>query len=179
MSELTPPVDPQRDHVSGPEGVPTIVEYGDFECPYCVDAYAAMKRLKRDFGDSVRFVFREFPLDKHPHAREAALAAEAAGAQGKFWEMHDKLFQARLRLDSQHLRKYAEEIGLDVERFERDIASEETAKRVEDDIESGYGSEIQGTPSFFLDGQPYERSYDAATLAQAIEQAGQRPRPPV
>src|ERR1700712_5089930 len=130
MPAPPPPLDLNRDHVAGPEGVPTLVEYGDFECPYCIDAYSALA----DVRQGVRFVFRELPLDKHPHARGAALAAEAAAVQGRFWEMHDRLFEADGRLDPSDLRAYAQELGLDLDRFDRDIASPEIAARVDADF---------------------------------------------
>jgi NhaA family Na+:H+ antiporter len=168
MPSLTPPVDPARDHVAGPDGAVTLVEYGDFECPYCIRAYPSVKEVQRRLGDRLRFVFRELPLDKHPHARTAALAAEAAGAQGRFWDMHDRLFEAGGRLTPDDIVSYAQELGLDLDRFARDMASDALAQRVDEDFESAIESEVPGTPAFFVDGEPYEGSYDADGLAEAI-----------
>jgi Na+:H+ antiporter, NhaA family len=169
MPRLEPPVDPARDHVSGSDSAPTLLEYGDFECPYCAQAYVEVKRAQRRLGDGVRFVFREFPLDKHPHARDAALAAEAAALQGRFWEMHDKLFEARGRLSRADLAGYAEQLGLDMTRFERDLDSRELAARVDEDFRSGLESGVDGTPSFYLDGERYDGYYGADALVAAIE----------
>ncbi len=132
MAALTPPVALERDHVANPDGTITLVEFGDFECPYCGDAYDSIKEVQGLLGDRLRFVFRELPLPKHPHARTAALAAEAAGAQDRFWEMHDKLFEARGELEPGDLIRYAQEIGLDLDRFARDMRSEELATRIDD-----------------------------------------------
>jgi protein-disulfide isomerase len=169
MASLTPPVDPARDHVSNPDGVVTLVEFGDFECPYCVRAYPSVKEVERRLGDRLRLVFRELPLDKHPHARIAALAAEAAGVQGRFWEMHDRLFEAGGRLAPGELVEYAHALGLDLDRFTRDMGSDELARRVEEDFESAIASGVSGTPAFYIDGEPYERSYDPDNLVEAIE----------
>jgi NhaA family Na+:H+ antiporter len=169
MASLTPPVDPERDHVKNPDGVVTLVEFGDFECSFCVRAYPSVKEVERRLGDRLRFVFRELPLDKHPHARIAALAAEAAGAQGRFWEMHDGLFEARGRLAPSDLVGYADELGLDLDRFRRDMGSDELARRVDEDFESAIESGVGGTPAFYVDGEPYESAYDAESLVRAIE----------
>jgi Na+:H+ antiporter, NhaA family len=168
MAALTPPVDPARDHVAGPDGAVTLVEFGDFECPFCIRAYPSVKDVQRRLGDDLRFVFRELPLDKHPHARTAALAAEAAGLQGRFWEMHDSLFEARGRLAPDDLVGYAHDLGLDLDRFVRDMRSEELDKRVDEDFESAIRSGVNGTPAFFVDGEPYDGAYDADGLAKAI-----------
>src|SRR2546423_12240032 len=119
-ARLTLPVS-QRDHQQGPETAPvTLVEYGDYECPYCGEAHPIVKELQRRLGDRLRFVFRNFPLtNAHPHAEHAAETAEAAGAQGKFWEMHDYLYEHQRALDDEHLETYAGTLGLDVERFDR------------------------------------------------------------
>lgn len=168
MASLTPPVDPARDHVTGPEGAVTLVEFADFECPYCVRAHPSVREVQRRLGEGVRFVFRELPLDKHPHARIAALAAEAAGAQGRFWEMHDRLFEADGGLAPDDLVRYAQYIGLDLDRFVRDMRSDEVAARVDEDFESAIASGVRGTPAFFVDGEPYDGSYDADSLAEAL-----------
>src|SRR3954468_14692636 len=167
MASLTPPVDPARDHVAG-DGAVTLVEFGDFECPFCVRAYPSVKEVQRRLGDGLRFVFRELPLDKHPHARTAALAAEAAGQQGRFWEMHDRLFEAGGRLAPEDLVQHAEYLRLDLERFVGDMRSEELAQRIDDDFESAIASGVTGTPAFFVDGEPYDGFYDPDSLAGAI-----------
>lgn len=168
MAALTPPVDPARDHVAGPEGAVTLVEFGDFECPFCVRAYPSVKEVQRRLGDRMRLVFRELPLDKHPHARTAALAAEAAGAQGRFWDMYDRLFEANGRLEPSDIVGYARALGLDLDKFVHDMRSGELAERVDDDFESAIASGVNGTPAFFVDGEPYEGAYDADGLAEAI-----------
>ena len=168
MAALTPPVDPARDHVAGPDGAVTLVEFGDFECPFCIRAYPSVKEVQRRLGDELRFVFRELPLDKHPHARTAALAAEAAGVQGRFWEMHDSLFEAGGRLAPDDLVGYAHELGLDLDRFVHDMRSDELDQRVDEDFESAITSGVNGTPAFFVDGEPYDGAYDADGLAEAI-----------
>jgi NhaA family Na+:H+ antiporter len=168
MAALTPPVDPARDHVAGPDGAVTLVEFGDFECPFCIRAYPSVKEVQRRLGDGLRFVFRELPLDKHPHARTAALAAEAAGLQGRFWEMHDSLFEASGRLAPDDLVGYAHDLGLDLDRFVHDMRSGELDERVNEDFESAITSGVNGTPAFFVDGEPYDGAYDADGLAEAI-----------
>jgi protein-disulfide isomerase len=168
MASLTPPVDPERDHVWGPDGDVTLVEFADFECPYCQRAYPSIREVQKRLGDRLRFVFRELPLDKHPHARTAALAAEAAGVQGRFWEMHDRLFESGGRLEPEDIVGYARAIGLDLDRFAGDMGSEELARRVDEDFESAIESEVPGTPAFFIDGSPYAGPYDADSLAEAI-----------
>jgi NhaA family Na+:H+ antiporter len=168
MAELTPPVDPERDHVANPDGTITLVEFSDFECPYCGDAYGSVKEVQRLLGDRLRFVFRELPLPKHPHARTAALAAEAAGAQDRFWEMHDKLFEARGKLEPGDITGYAHEVGLDLDRFVRDMGSEELAARIDADVESAIESGVTGTPAFYIDGESYDGAYGADHLAEAI-----------
>jgi NhaA family Na+:H+ antiporter len=168
VASLVPPVDPARDHVAGPDGAVTLVEFGDFECSYCGDAYESIKEVQRRLGDRLRFVFRELPLPKHPHARTAALAAEAAGAQGRFWEMHDKLFEARGQLEPADLTRYAQELGLDLDRFVRDMRSGALAARVDEDVESAIESGVPGTPALYIDGESYEGRYDPESLTEAI-----------
>ncbi len=162
MSEgqLTPPVNAQ-DHIVGPDDAPvTLVEYGDFECPYCGMAHPIVKSAQRELGNQLRFVFRNFPLaELHPHARLAAQAAEAAGAQGRFWEMHDMLFEHQDALEPQDLIGYAKSLGLDVPRFERDLKAGMYAKKVRDDFRSGVRSGVNGTPTFFVNGERYDGSW--------------------
>jgi protein-disulfide isomerase len=162
MSEgqLTPPVGAQ-DQAAGPDDAPvTLVEYGDYECPYCGMAYPIVKRAQQELGNQLRFVFRNFPLaEAHPHARLAAQAAEAAAAQGKFWEMHDMLFENQTALEPDDLVGYAKSIGLDITRFERDLEAGTFAKKVRDDFRSGVRSGVNGTPTFFVNGKRYEGSW--------------------
>jgi protein-disulfide isomerase len=154
---LTPAVN-QRDHTLGPADAPvTLVEYGDFECPYCRMAHPIVKALRRTLGDRLRVVFRHFPLaEVHPHARHAAEAAEAAGAQGKFWEMHEMLFAHQDALEDEDLVEYAATLGLDVDRFARELAGGTYRQRVRDDFRSGMRSGANGTPTFFVNGQRWD-----------------------
>jgi protein-disulfide isomerase len=156
-AQLTPPVS-EQDHAIGAADAPvTLVEYGDYECPYCGMAYPIVKSVQRALGSQLRFVFRNFPLaEAHPHARQAAQAAEAAAAQGKFWEMHDMLFEHQSALETEDLVGYAESLGLDVARFARELESGTYAKRVRDDFRNGVKSGVNGTPTFFVNGDRYE-----------------------
>jgi protein-disulfide isomerase len=173
---LTLPVG-ERDHVQGPATAPvTLVEYGDYECPYCGEAYPIVKVVQRRLGDRLRFVFRNFPLaELHPHAQQAAEAAEAAGAQGQFWPMHDVLFEHQRALDGAHLRRYAAELGLDEGRFDRELSGHTYAGRVREDLLSGARSGVNGTPTFFLNGRRHDASYDLETLLAALEHARSAP----
>jgi len=168
---LTPPVG-ERDHARGPAEAPlTLVEYGDFECPYTRRARPVVERLGRDFGDRLRFVYRHFPLTRiHPHAQHAAEAAEAAASQGRFWEMHDMLFHNQRHLDAADLIRYAAELGLDVARFERELNEHAHAGRVNDDVGSGLKSGVKGTPTFFVNGLRHDGPSDLATLRTALEE---------
>lgn len=170
---LTPPIDPERDHIHGPDdAVCTVVEYLDFECSFCARATGMWHDLTAHFGDRIRYVVRNLPLeDVHPRAFDAALVAEAASRQGKFWSMHDLLFANQSRLDDEHLREYAEEIGLDMERFERDVAGDEVRDHVLADMQSAHESGALGTPTFFLDGIRHRGPHDARTLISALEAA--------
>jgi len=169
---LTPPVG-RGDHAFGPpDARVTLVEYGDFECPFCGRAYPELKRVLKQLGPKVRFVFRHFPLvEEHPHAQHAAEVAEAAAAQGKFWEMHDLLYQRQQALEDDDLLKYAKELGLDVPRVQRELTSHAHAARVERDVVSGAQSGVSGTPRFFINGRPHEEPGDARTLAVALKRA--------
>jgi protein-disulfide isomerase len=162
MSEgqLTPLVS-AGDHSAGPEDAPvTLVEYGDYECPYCGMAHPVVKEAQRELGSGLRFVFRNFPLaEAHPHARAAAQAAEAAAAQGRFWEMHDMLFEHQDALEAEDLLGYAKSIGLDMQQFARDLADPAITKRVRDDFRSGVQSGVNGTPTFFMNGERYDGSW--------------------
>lgn len=168
--DLTDPIDPEVDHIRGPaEAKVTLVEYGDFQCPYCGRAESTTRELVRTFGDDLAFVFRHLPLvDVHEHAEQAAEAAEAAGAQGRFWEMHDLLFANQGALEIDDLIGYAEELGLDVDRFAEDLLSRRHAIRVARDIESADGSGVAGTPTFFINGRRHYGAYDIDSLSAAL-----------
>jgi protein-disulfide isomerase len=173
--DLAVPVNPQ-DHIQGPSTAPvTLVEYADFECSYCGAAYPVVKDVQRQAGDQLRFVFRNFPLvQSHPHAEHAAEAAESAAAQGKFWEMHDTLFEHQHALDDDHLLQYAAELGLDQQRFDADMAQHRYAGKIEEDLEGGEESGVPGTPTFFINGVMYEGAPDPQSLLEAIREAGKR-----
>jgi protein-disulfide isomerase len=162
-----------RDHVQGPADAPvTLVEYGDFECPHCAAAYVIVKKVREIMKDQVRFAFRHFPLTQiHPHAEPAAEASEAAGAQGQFWEMHDLLYENQPRLDPPHLVAYAEELGLDVAQFVRDLEEGTFRERVRQDFLNGVRSGVNGTPAFFINDVRYDGSWDIAPLIEVLESA--------
>ena len=166
-------VDDERDHIQGPaDAAVTLVEYGDYECPYCGAAYPIVKELQARMGDRLRFVFRNFPITtSHPHAEQAAEAAEAGAAQGRFWEMHDLLYENQTQLRDQDLHAYAEQLGIDVERFDKDLAEHVHAPRVREDFMSGVRSGVNGTPSFYVNGARHDDSYDFETLLAALERA--------
>jgi|SRR5215216_3176459 len=170
QATLSLPVDPARDHVRGAMEAPvTLVEYGDFQCPYCGDAYPVVHELLERFGDRLRFVFRHMPLgDLHPRAPAAAEASEAAAAQGRFWEMHDRLFTHQLELGDEELRGHADAIGLDAERFERELREGVHAARVGEDYRSGAESGIPSTPRFFVNGVIHLGSASRAELEEAV-----------
>jgi protein-disulfide isomerase len=169
--KLQPPVS-KRDHVQGPANAAmTLVEYGDFECPACGAAYRAVKEVQRALKGRMRFVFRNFPLTRHPHAEQAAEAAEAAGAQGKFWEMHDALYENQDALEDENLVTYAENIGVDGGRLATEIESGTHIGRVREDFEGGIRNGVEGTPTFFINGVRYDGSYDPESLIAALTQA--------
>jgi protein-disulfide isomerase len=170
---LTMPVTEDRDHIQGPANAAvTLVEYGDYECPYCGAAYPIIKEVQARMGERLRFVFRNFPITtSHPHAEHAAEAAEAAAAQAGFWEMHDLLYENQRRLRDQDLRGYAEKLGLDVERFEQELAAHVHAERVHEDFMSGVRSGVNGTPTFYVNGARHDDSYEIETLHAALERA--------
>jgi Na+/H+ antiporter NhaA len=170
--DLAVPVDPDRDHIRGPRESPvTVVEYGDFECPYCGRAEPAVRELLADFGD-VRYVWRHLPLtDVHPHAQLAAEAAEVAAEQGAFWEMHDALLDHQDALRPTDLVRYAGQIGLDSERFAGDLRKRVGSGRVAEDVDSADLSSVSGTPTFFINGQRHYGAYDIATLSAAVKAA--------
>jgi protein-disulfide isomerase len=167
--QLTIRVDPERDHVQGP--VPaefTLVEFGDFECPFSAKAAFSVRRLQRQLGDRFCFVYRQFPLGKHPHAQIAAEASEAAAAQGRFWDMYALLFTHQRALERDDLVGYAQRLGLDVERFARELDEHAYADTVRLQAEGGRLLGATGTPSFYIDGRPYTGPYEPDDLAVAL-----------
>jgi protein-disulfide isomerase len=177
-AKLAVPINEERDHVRGPRAAPvTLVEYGDYECPYCGQAYYVVKDLEQRAGNLMRFVFRNFPLTTvHPHAERAAEEAEAAGAQGKFWEMHDLLFENRQALGDEDLVEYAALVGLDIPRFVREMREGRYLNRIREDFLSGARSGVNGTPTFFINGLRHDGALDLATLMAAIEVAAREGR---
>ena len=175
LVDLYNDVDPERDHVRGPLDAPvTVVEYGDFECPYCGQAEPVVRELLRDFGD-VRYVWRHLPLsDVHPRAQLAAEAAEAAADQGAFWEMHDLLLDHQDRIGPSDLVRYVEQLGLDVERFTNHLRGHAGAARVAEDVDSADLSSVSGTPTFFINGRRHYGAYDIDTLTKAVRTARAR-----
>jgi protein-disulfide isomerase len=169
---LKPPLDEKRDHILGPSTAPIeLVEYGDFECPHCGRAFTIIQQLRDELGDRLRFAFRHFPLAKmHPHARSAAESAEAAGAQGKFWEMHDILFRHGQALEMGNVTRYAEEVGVpDIARFKAEVSAEKYAAHIQEDLASGVRSGVNGTPTFFLNGKRHNGGYDYESMRAAID----------
>jgi protein-disulfide isomerase len=167
---LTQPVS-ARDHAEGPADAPVIlVEYGDYQCPYCGAAYPVVKRLQKTLGKKLRFVFRNFPLTQaHPYALIAAEAAEAAALQGKFWEMHDLLFEQQALLEPDIIPQWAERLGLDMEKLGNDISHGVVEKRLQEDRQSGIRSGVNGTPTFFINGTRYDGVPDYGSLLAALE----------
>jgi protein-disulfide isomerase len=164
------PLDETVDHVRGPEGAHVILEYGDYECPYSRQAYRAIERVARDLDGELRVAFRHFPLTEiHPHALAAATAAEAAGLQGRFWEMHDVLYRHQRALEDEDLEAYARSLGLDIERFAWERAAPKVLARIARDVASGAGSGVVlGTPTIFVDGTLRRGRHDARTLLGAV-----------
>jgi protein-disulfide isomerase len=173
---LVPPVGP-RDHVLGPEDAAvTLVEYGDYQCGFCGQAHEVLKAVLDEL-EGVRYVFRHFPLTQaHPAAELAAQAAEAAGAQGRFWQMHDALFENQAALEPEDLLAYATSLGLDRRRFAADLERGVHAARVRDDFRSGLRSGVNGTPSFFIDGERHDGGWDEASLVDALQRASRHAR---
>jgi len=172
-ASLVLPVSQERDHIQGPGDAPvTLVEYGDYECPYCGEAYPIVKQIQERMGERLRFVFRNFPISTaHPHAEFAAEAAEAAAAQDRFWEMHDHLYEHQQRLRADDLRSYAQAIELDVDLFDKELEEHVHADRVHEDFLSGVRSGVNGTPTFFINGVRHDDSYDLETLLTALNAA--------
>ena len=159
------------DHSAGPDDAPiTLVEYGDFECPHCGRAYPIVKAVQKQLGDSLRFVFRNFPITgSHPHAQHAAEASEAAAAQDHYWEMHDTLFENQGALEDRNLLEYAGKIGLDVNDFRMELESGVYASDVEEDVSTGIRSGVNGTPTFFVNGERFDGDWtDPDLFARAL-----------
>lgn len=171
-NQLTIPVK-DDDYTQGPNDAPvTMAEYGDYECSFCGEAYGVVKDAQQQLGDRLRFVFRNFPVTtSHPYAEQSAEAAEAAGVQGKFWQMHDFLYEHQDALGDTGLRHAAEQIGLDMDRFDQDLAEHRFADRVRDDFMSGVRSGVNGTPSFFINGTRFDESWASGNLLRALENA--------
>jgi protein-disulfide isomerase len=169
---LTLPVGP-RDHVQGGEHATiTLVEYGDYECPHCGTAYGIVKAVQKHFGKKLRFVFRNFPLNEsHPHAEAAAETAEAAASEGKFWDMHDTLFENQQALEFDDLVVYATNLGLDVKRVASELERRVHLSRVKEDFTSGARSGVNGTPTFFINGARFDGAWDEAGLIAALASA--------
>ena len=168
--ELTLPVSSSRDHIQGPQKAPiTLLEYGDYECPYCGKAFTIVKLVQNLLGNNLRFVFRNFPLTQiHLHAQHAAEAAECAGAQNRFWEMHDILYEHQQALEDEDLESYAELLKLDIPKFQSDLYNHFFADRVREDFLSGIRSGVNGTPTFYINGRRYNDSWDVETLTTSL-----------
>lgn len=167
------PVSLDRDHIRGAANAPlVVVEYGDYECPHCGAAHLVMKELLARLGEELQYIFRHFPLTTvHPHAEPAAEAAEAAGAQGKFWAMHDVLFSNQERLTGPDLLGYAKLLGLDVERFALELAASAYTAKVREDFMSGVRSSVNGTPTFFINGLRHDGGWDLPSFVLALRKA--------
>src|SRR5438552_5014315 len=165
----------KHDHIQGSIDAPiALVEYGDYECPYCGQAYPIVREIQKRLGARLRFVFRNFPLrEMHPHAQHAAEAAEGAGSLGRFWEMHDALFEHQRALDDKHLIEYARSIGIADARFQQELFAHAHAARVREDFMSGGRSGVNGTPTFFVNGFRHDDSWDLETLVKALEMGGE------
>ena len=160
-----------RDHIQGPRNAEiTLLEYGDYECPFCGQAFPIVREIQRQLGDRLCFAFRHFPLaNAHPHAEHAAGAAEAAGAQGHFWEMHDTLYENQNALEDEDLFEYAETLGLDAERLIREVQADKYSPKIREDFRSGVRSGVNGTPTFFVNGERYDGAWGLEPLLEALE----------
>jgi protein-disulfide isomerase len=163
----------ERDHSQGPAtATVTLVQYGDYECPYTRQSTTIVRAIQQQLGDQLRFVFRNFPLTGiHPHALHAALAAEAAATQDKFWEMHDYIFHHQHTLEDADLEQFAGAVGLDMQQFARDMGEQRSLARIEEDVEGGERSGVQGTPTFFINGVLYRGSWEHDALLAALQTA--------
>jgi protein-disulfide isomerase len=169
VSQATLPI-AGRDHIQGPIDAPVaLVEYGDYQCPYCGEAHPIVKTVQERLAGRLCFVFRNFPLaNMHPYAEHAAEAAEAAAAQGRFWEMHDVLFENQNALEDDDLEQYAESLGLDAKRLMKEVADGSHAARVREDFRGGVRNGVNGTPTFFINGVRYDGELDAGALFAAL-----------
>ncbi len=163
----------ERGHRQGPATAAVmLVQYGDYECPYTRQSTTVVRAIQQQLADQLRFVFRNFPLiDIHPHALHAALAAEAAASQGKFWQMHDAIFHHQHTLEDSDLARFAEALGLDMEQYTRDMMQQRHLPRIEEDVEGGERSGVQGTPTFFINGVVYRGSWEHEALLTALQAA--------
>jgi len=170
---LAMPVAEDRDHLEGPaDAAVTLVEYGDYECPYCAAAHPVIREAQARMGERLRFAFRHFPITtSHLHAERAAEAAEAAAGQGKFWQMHHLLFENQRRLGDPDLRVYAAQLGLDVEKVDRELTGHVHAPRVHEDFMSGVRSGVNGTPTFYINGARHDDEYELETLLDTLNRA--------
>jgi len=161
----------KEDHMQGNVNAAIeLVEYGDYECPYCGQAYGYIKKIQKKFGNDLKFVFRNFPLyNMHPHAMHAAIAAEVAGEYGKFWEMHDILFENQNYLEDRNLLSYAEQLDIDSQKFEAAFKDSKYVEKIEDDLESGLRSGVNGTPSFFVNGQKFNGDYRSEEFLEYLQ----------
>lgn len=176
MSTQLKPIVGTADNIQGnPAAAITLVEYGDYQCPHCGHAYPIVKEIQQNFGDRLKFVFRNFPLKNiHPLAVPAAIASEAAARQDKFWEMHDVIFENQENLHGNSFRHFAEDIGLDLAQFERDSKDSGIFEKVDTDFESGIMSGVNGTPTFFINGIRHNGPHETADLLAAINEVMQR-----
>jgi protein-disulfide isomerase len=172
QAHLTLPVN-EQDHTQGPAHAPvTLVLYGDYECPYTRQSLTGVRAIQQELGEQLRFVFRNFPLiEIHPHALQCAEAAEAAAAQGKFWEMHTYIFHHQHTLEDSDLQHFAEAVGLNMAQFEQDMAHHRYRERIERDVEGGEESGVQGTPTFYINSVRYDASWQQEALQAALERA--------
>jgi protein-disulfide isomerase len=169
MSKLAVPVT-SKDHIEGPATAPvTLVEYGDYQCPSCGEAFPIIKKLQQHFGDNLRFVFRNFPLPMHPYAEHAAETAEFAASQNKFWEMHDLLFRHQRDLSDKSLLRLARELDLSTTELTEALDAGTFKSRVQADMESGEASGVTGTPMFYINDRIYEDDYDFDSLVAALQ----------
>ena len=170
MDPRLPILDEEVDHARGPAAGLLVLEYGDYECPYSRQAFRAIESVERELSGRIRFAFRHFPLVQiHPHAFGASAAAEAAALQDGFWAMHELLFRSQQALEDDDLLRYAEQLGLDIARFDRDRVGPDVRRRIRRDVETGLASmEVRGTPTLFIDGVVYVGRYDAASLKEAL-----------
>ena len=179
MSHLRPPVSEDDHRVGSPEAAVTLVEYGDYECPYCARAQPIVEEVRKRMGPRLQFVFRHFPLAQvHSHAQMAAEAAEAAAGQGRFWDMHESLFAQQDALEDGDLVRRAHRLGLDVVQFEQELAAGVHTSRVRRDFRSGVRSGVNGTPTFFIDGLRHDGPWDVETLLGALEAVASERRKP-